>query len=337
LSDQYGRRPVLLASLFIFGLDYIMLGFAPTLTWLFIGRILAGITGASFSTAAAYIADISTTENRAQNFGMIGAAFGLGFIIGPLLGGVFAEFGIRVPFFASAVLTLLNWLYGYFILPESLKVENRRPFDIKRANPLASVLRLRRYPAVIALVSALFFIFIAGHANQSSWTYIMIEKFQWDNRMIGLSLAWVGIMVGLVQGGLSRIIIPKLGQERSVYIGLAVYSIGFFLFGFANQGWMIFAFMTIFAFGGIAGPALQSLIAGEVPANEQGEMQGTLASLQSLTSIIGPFLMNNIIFSTFSQKGDWYFPGAPFIAGGILTIFSFAIAFKRLKLDKIKL
>ncbi len=331
LSDQYGRRPVLLASLFAFSLDYILLGFAPNITWLFIGRLLAGITGASFSTATAYIADISEPEKRAQNFGMIGAAFGLGFIIGPILGGFLGQFGSRVPFFASAGLAMLNWLYGYFILPESLKPENRRPFDIKRANPWSGILRLKKYPAIIGLVVALFFIFIAGHANQSAWQYITIEKFQWDEKMVGYSLGWVGLMVGIVQGGLSRIIIPKLGQERAIYIGLAVYALGFTLFAFATQSWMMFAFMTIFAFGGISGPSLQSLISGGVAANEQGEIQGTLSSLVSLTSIIGPLLMNNLLFHHFSQKGtSYYFPGAPFLMGAILTMISFVVAYRTL-------
>jgi MFS transporter, DHA1 family, tetracycline resistance protein len=333
LSDQYGRRPVLLASLFVFGLDYIMLGFAPSITWLFLGRILAGITGASFSTATAYIADISEPEKRAQNFGMIGAAFGLGFIIGPILGGVLGQsFGIRVPFFASAGLALLNWLYGYFILPESLAVENRRPFDIKRANPISSIKRLANYPAILSLVFSLFFIYLAGHANQSAWQYITIEKFNWDKQMVGYSLGWVGLMVGIVQGGLSRIIIPKLGQERAVFIGLMVYSLGFFLFAFATQSWMMFVFTSIFAFGGICGPSLQSIISGHIPANEQGEIQGTLASLVSLTSIIGPLLMNNLLFHQFSQKGtNYYFPGAPFFVAGVLCLISFVIAYRNFR------
>ncbi len=329
LSDQYGRRPVLLASLFAFGLDYILLGFAPNITWLFIGRMLSGITGASFSTATAYIADVSEPEKRAQNFGLIGAAFGVGFILGPIMGGFLGTYGARVPFFASAALALLNWLYGYFILPESLKPENRRPFDIKRANPLSGILRLRKYPMILGLVWSLMFIYIAGNANQSSWAYITMEKFQWDERMVGYSLGWVGLMVGLVQGGLSRIIIPKLGQTRSVFIGLAIYALGFTLFAFATESWMMFAFMTIFAFGGICGPSLQSLISSQVPANEQGEMQGTLASLVSVTSIIGPILMNNILFHHFSQKGtNHYFPGAPFLMGAILTLVSLFLAYR---------
>lgn len=332
LSDQYGRRPVLLASLFAFGLDYILLAFAPNIGWLFVGRMISGITGASFSTATAYIADISTPEKRAQNFGLIGAAFGLGFIIGPVLGGlVGGENDFRSPFLLAAALALVNWLYGFFILPESLSTENRRTFDLKRANPLGGIIRLKNYPMILGLVASLILIYIAGHANQSSWNYITMEKFQWDRKMVGYSLGWVGFMVGLVQGGLSRFIIPKLGTEKAVYVGLAIYALGFCLFAFATQGWMMFAFMIVFAFGGIAGPSLQSLISSQIPANEQGELQGTLASIVSLTSIIGPFLMNNILFHYFSQKyTSHYFPGAPFIMGAILSLISAVLAYNAL-------
>lgn len=332
LSDQYGRRPVLLASLFAFGLDFILLGIAPNIGWLFIGRLIAGITGASFSTATAYIADISEPEKRAQNFGLIGAAFGLGFVLGPVLGGFIGAISPRMPFFVAAGLSLINWLYGYFILPESLKPENRRPFDIKRANPIGGIMRLKKYPTIIGLVMSLFLIYIAGHANQSSWTYITMEKFNWDEKMIGFSLGWVGLMVGLVQGGLSRIIIPKIGEKKAIIIGLGFYTIGFILFAFANQSWMMFAFMCIFALGGICGPSLQSLISNQVPPNEQGELQGTLASLVSLTSIVGPWLMNIVIFHYFSQKGtEHYFPGAPFLAGAILVLLSGILAYPVLK------
>lgn len=331
LSDQFGRRPVLLISLFGFGIDYILLGFAPNIEWLFIGRIIAGITGASFTTASAYIADISPIEKRAANFGMIGAAFGLGFIIGPILGGLLGKFGPRVPFFAAAVLTLLNWLYGYFILPESLKPENRRPFDWKRANPLGSLLHLSRYPVIIGLVACLICIYIAGHANQSTWTFITMEKFKWSEEWVGYSLGFVGLMYALVQGGLVRIIIPKLGYKASVYTGLALYAFGFLCFAFATQGWMMFAFMIPFAFGGIAGPALQGVISSQVPANEQGELQGALTSLMSVTSIIGPLLMTYLFSYFTSAQAPFYFPGMPFLVGSILSVFGMLLIIKSLQ------
>src|SRR5688500_16508849 len=224
LSDQYGRRPVLLISLFGFGLDYLLTAFAPSIGWLFVGRIVAGIMGASFTTASAYIADISTPDKRAQNFGLIGAAFGLGFIIGPALGGIFAKYGIRVPFIAAAVLTLIYWLYGYFVLPESLKPENRRKFEWKRANPLGTLKFFLHYKVILGLVASLVLIYIASHAVQSTWSYYTIEKFKWDADMVGYSLGFVGLMVALVQGVLIRFIVPKLGQIKSVYIGLTLYA-----------------------------------------------------------------------------------------------------------------
>lgn len=330
LSDKYGRRPVLLATLFAFAMDFILQGLAPNIWWLFVGRLIAGITGASFSTASAYIADVSEPEKRAQNFGLIGAAFGIGFILGPVIGGFLGQFGSRVPFFASAALAFLNFAYGFFILPESLKPENRRPFDWKRANPLGTIMRIRQYPILMSLLIALSFIYIAAHANQSTWSYIMIDKFGWNERMIGISLGWVGLTVGIVQGGLTRIIIPRLGQINSVYIGLSLNALGFLLFAFSTQEWMIFVFMIPFALGGIAGPALQGVMSNLVPANEQGELQGTLASVMSLTSIIGPLLMTNL-FSHFTEpNASLHFAGAPFLAGSILAIISAFLAWRTL-------
>ncbi len=326
LSDQYGRRPVLLASLFGFGIDYLLLGFAPTIVWLFIGRVIAGITGASFTTAGAYIADVSKPEERAQNFGILGAAFGMGFIIGPAIGGILGQYGPRVPFFAAAALTLLNWLYGFFILPESLKPENRRKFEWKRANPAGALLQLQRYPVIISLVASLVCIYVAGHATQSTWTYYTMEKFKWGEDWVGYSLSFVGLMVALVQGWLNRLMIPKLGQRNSVYLGLAFYVFGFVCFAFATKGWMMFAFMVPYAMGGLAGPSLQGIISTQVPANEQGELQGALTSLISITSIIGPLLMTYLFGYFTSPKASIYFPGAPFLMGAFLTLLSIFLA-----------
>nr|AIA14034.1 Tetracycline_Resistance_MFS_Efflux_Pump [uncultured bacterium] len=336
LSDQYGRRPILLISLFGFGVDYLLTAFAPTIAWLFVGRIIAGIMGASFTTASAYIADVSTAENRAQNFGMIGAAFGLGFIIGPALGGVIATFGLRAPFIAAAILTLINWLYGYFVVPESLKLENRRKFDWKRANPLGSLKFFLRYKVILGLVASIVLIYVAGHAVQSTWSFYTIEKYKWNAAMVGYSLAFVGLMVAFVQGWLIRFIIPKLGQERSVYVGLTLYAIGFLLFGIATQGWMMFAFLIPYCLGGIAGPSLQGIMSGQVPANQQGELQGALTSLISLTSIVGPLLMTSLFYYFSEPSADIYFPGAAMIAGSILTIMSAFLARLSLKKNIVK-
>jgi MFS transporter, DHA1 family, tetracycline resistance protein len=331
LSDKYGRRPVLLASLFGFGVDYLFTSFAPTITWLFVGRIIAGIMGASFTTAAAYIADISTPEKRAQNFGIIGAAFGLGFILGPLIGGFLGPYGSRVPFMVAAGLTFVNWLYGYFILPESLKPENRRKFEWRRANPVGSLLQLKKYPVIMGLVASLVMVYIAAHAIQSNWAYYTMEKFKWDETMVGISLAVVGVMFALVQGLLIRIIIPKLGNERSVYFGLALNALGFILYAFAGQSWMVFAITVVYCLGGIAGPALQGIISTQVPANEQGELQGGLTSLQSVTSIFGPVLMTNTFAAFTGDDATTYFPGAPMVLGALLSITATLMARSSLK------
>lgn len=331
LSDQYGRRAVLLFSLFAFGVDYIILALAPTIWWLFLGRVIAGITGASFSTASAYIADISTPEKRAQNFGLLGAAFGMGFIIGPAIGGIMAEYGSRVPFIAAAVLTFLNWLYGYFILPESLSKENRRKFSWKRANPLGSLKHLRKYPAVAGLIISLILVYLSAHAVQTTWTFYTMEKFEWTPQWVGYSLTFIGIMIALVQGLLIRIIIPKIGQKRGVYVGLLLYSVGFLLFAFATKGWMMFAFMIPYSLGGIAGPSLQGIISGNVPGNEQGELQGGLTSLMSATSIFGPVLMTSLFAYFTSKDAPFLFPGAPFLMGAILTLISAILAYRSLK------
>lgn len=335
LSDKYGRRPVLLFSLFGFGIDYLFLAFAPSIGWLFVGRIITGITGASFTTASAYIADVSEPEKRAQNFGLIGVAFGVGFIIGPTLGGILGELGTRVPFYTSAALCLLNWLYGYFVLPESLSVENRRPFQWSRANPVGSLVQLKKYPAVLGLIASLVLVYISMHAVQSTWTYFNMYKFNWSKALVGYSLGFVGITVAIVQGGLIRIIIPKIGQHRSVYTGLLFTSLGFLLFAFAAKGWMMFAFMIPYALGGISGPAIQGIISTQVPANEQGELQGGLTSLMSATTIIGPPIMTGL-FAYFTKPGaPLLFPGAPFLAGALLSLLSALLAYRTFKKEKV--
>lgn len=331
LSDRYGRRPVLLLSLFGLGIDYIFLALAPSIGWLFLGRIIAGLGGASFTTATAYIADISTPQNRAQNFGMVGAAFGVGFILGPVIGGLLVDFGLRVPFIVAAILSLLNCAYGYFVLPESLSLENRRAFDWKRANPLSSIKQLKKYPAVSGLVVSYFLIYLATNSVQSTWSFFTIQQFSWNAKMIGLSLGLVGLLVGIVQGGLIRFINPLLGNKRSVYIGMALYTIGLVLFSFASQSWMMFVFLVPYCLGGICGPAIQSIISGQVPSNQQGELQGGLTSIMSLTNIIGPVVMTSL-FSYFTQPtASFHFAGASFFLGSILMAFSLLFAYLALR------
>ena len=336
LSDRYGRRPILLSSLLGFGIDYIFLALAPTYGWLFVGRVIAGITGASFTTAAAYIADVSTPETRAKNFGMIGAAFGLGFIIGPALGGLLAGLGVRAPFYAAAGLCLLNALYGFFVLPESLTKEHRRPFDWKRANPFGSLKFLNKTPAIGGLAICFFLVYLASQAVQGNWNFFTIYRFNWTEKLVGISLAVVGLLVGGVQAGLTRVINPKIGNVKSIYLGLFLYALGLVLFAFANQGWMMFAFLVPYCLGGIAGPALQSIMAGHVPRNEQGELQGALTSLMSLTTIIGPLIMNGLFKYFTTDKAPFHFPGVSLLLGALLMLAALLVAMSYLKHEKEK-
>lgn len=334
LSDKYGRRPVLLSSLLGFGIDYIFLALAPTYGWLFVGRVIAGITGASFTTGAAYIADVSTPDTRAKNFGMIGAAFGLGFVIGPALGGLLAGFGVRAPFYAAAGLCLLNALYGYFVLPESLSKENRRPFDWKKANPFGSLQFLRKTPAIAGLAVCYFLIYLAAQAVQGNWNFFTIYRFNWSEKMVGISLAVVGLLVGGVQAGLTRVVNPKLGNEKSIYLGLLLYTAGLVLFAVATEGWMMFAFLIPYCLGGIAGPSLQSILAGHVQPNQQGELQGALTGLMSLTTIIGPLMMNNLFTFFTSNKAPFHFPGISFLLAAFFMLLSVFIAYYTLQKEK---
>lgn len=327
LSDRFGRRPIILFSLLGFSINFMIQALAPTIFWLFVGRLFSGVTGASITTASAYIADISTDEDRAKNFGMIGAAFGLGFIIGPVVGGVLGQYGARVPFYAASILCLVNFLYGWFILPESLDKEHRRPFNWRRANPIGSLLQLRKYPKILGLIAALIFVYIAGHAVQTNWTFFTMYKFKWTETLVGISLGVSGFMAALVQGYLIRFIQPKIGNEKSIFYGLSLYAVGMILFAFASESWMMFAFLVPYGLGGIAGPALQSVISSEVPKSEQGELQGALASLVSLTAIVGPPLMTNTFYYFTHDSAPFIFPGAPFFLGFLLMAISAVIVY----------
>lgn len=335
LSDKFGRRPIILISLFAFSLDYILLAFAPTITWLFIGRIIAGLTGASISTASAYIADVSSPENRAKNFGMIGVAFGLGFIIGPVIGGVLGHYGSRVPFYAAAVLCMLNFLYGYFILPESLSKEYRRPINLKRANPIGAFLNLKKYPTLYGLMISLFLIYVASHAVESNWSYFTMYKLSWDEKMVGISLGVVGVLVSLVQGGLIRWTSKKLGNEKSIYVGMTLYTIGMILFAFASESWMMFVFLIPYCLAGIAGPSLRAIITSHVSPTEQGEIQGTMTSIMSAATIVGPPIMSSLFYYFTHKDSPFEFAGMPFIIGGLLMMISGIEAYFSLKKNAI--
>lgn len=334
LSDRFGRRPILLLALLGLGANYVLIAMAPTIAWLFVGRMISGIAGGSFTTASAYIVDISTPEKRTQNLGLIGAAFGMGFIIGPVLGGILGEYGSRLPFWVAAALSIANMMYGYFVLPESLPVEKRRSFDWKRANPLGAMKNLKKYAAIGGLIAAIFSMNMGAHAIQSVWTYFSIERFEWSESLIGYSLGFVGLMVAIVQGLLIRYINPRLGNVKSIYIGIGLYTGGLILFSFASATWMMFAFTIPYAIGGIATPALQSMVSGRALPEEQGELQGILTSLVSVTAILSPPLMTNV-FAYFTQDGaPFYFPGAAFLLGAFFLVISLFLVYPVLKKEK---
>ena len=326
LSDRFGRRPVLLISLAAFGIDYALMGFAPTIAWLFVGRLIAGIAGSTAATANAFIADVTPPEKRAQNFGLIGAAWGLGFIIGPVIGGFLGEYGARIPFFAAAALAGLNLLYGLVVLPETLTPEKRRPFSWRRANTLGAMKQMTTFPIVFALFGALVLYQIAHDANPAVWTFYTKLKFSWTERDIGFSMGMVGLMVTIVMGGLTRVIIPRLGETKSAYLGLAAGTIGFIGFALATKGWMMFAFIVPFSLIGLTMPALRGIMSRQIPENAQGELQGALTSIASLTAIVAPLFMTQL-FRAFSEPGAAFlFPGAPFLAAGLFLLAALAIA-----------
>jgi DHA1 family tetracycline resistance protein-like MFS transporter len=320
LSDRYGRRPVILGSLAAYSIDFLLMALAPSLAFLFIARILAGAFAATFSTANAYIADISPPEKRAANFGLMGAAFGLGFIIGPALGGLLGDqFGHRAPFFAVAGLGLVNLIYGWFFLPETLAAENRRKFDWNRSNALGSFRHFRQYPVILPIAAAMFLYQLGHWAFPSVWAYFAGERFGWSARQIGFSLMAVGLASAVVQGGLTRIILPKFGERRAAFFGAGVAIIAYFGYGVVQQGWMVYPLIAFGALAGLTAPALQGIMSRTVPADAQGQLQGAIGSINGVSMIIGPVLMTQT-FARFSEQGvAIYFPGAPFVLASLLT------------------
>jgi DHA1 family tetracycline resistance protein-like MFS transporter len=320
LSDRFGRRAVILCSLFGSGADYLLLSVAPTLPWFFLGRAVAGITGANITAASAYIADVSPPEKRAANFGLIGAAFGLGFIAGPALGGTLGSVHLRLPFVAAAGLTFINWLYGVFVLPESLPRDNRRAFSWGRANPVGSLVALKRFPVVLGLTGTFFLIHLAHQALPGTWVLYTGYRYQWTPRQVGISLAIVGLMAALVQGGLARRIIPALGERRSILIGLTNATVVMSCYGSATQGWMIYWIITFGSLGAIATPAIQGLISRGVPLNEQGAVQGALSSLSSVAGILGPPLATGLFGYFISPRAPAHVPGIAFYMASFLLL-----------------
>lgn len=331
LSDHFGRRPVLLLSLTVLSFDYIIMGFAPTVAWLFLGRLLSGMAGASYSTAKAYIADVTTPETRAQSFGLIGAAFGLGFIIGPVIGGLLGSFGVRTPFFVAAGLALANALYGLLAIPETLPRNERRAFSWARANMLGAFAHLRSVPAALQLTIALSFHQLAHFVLPAVWSFYMMQKLNWSVLEVGYSLGFAGLTMALVQGGLIRSVIPRIGPQRAALLGLIFAAIGYFGYAFATTSWAIYAFMVPAALAGLAFPSINGLISTHAPANAQGEIQGALGSVSGLTAIIGPVVMTQL-FSTFSAPdAPFHFAGAAFFAAGLLELAAIALILRLIR------
>ena len=335
LSDRFGRRPVILVSLFGSGIDYFLMGWAPTLAWFFIARIISGITGANFAAAVAYIADISPKERRAANFGIIGAAFGLGLIFGPALGGWLGEENLRLPFYVAGALTLINWLYGFFILPESLKPENRRAFIWKRSNPIGALLELRRHPLVHGLSISYFLSSLAHQIYPAIWVLYTAFRYNWTTKETGLSLALVGLTGAIVQGGLSRIIIPKIGERNAAVGGLLTMAASMVGYGLSSEPWTVYPIIVLGSFGGLAVPAIQGMISITVCADEQGGIQGSLTSLQSVAGFIGPPLATGIFGYFISKHTPFILPGAAFFCSAFIVGLAAIIAAKSFKAVKI--
>ncbi len=312
LSDRFGRRPVILISLAGSAIDYVAMALSPTLWFLFITRAINGITGANFSACSAYVADVTTPEKRAAGFGMIGAAFGLGFIIGPGLGGLLAQIDLHAPFYAAAGLTALNWLYGFIVLPESLPPARRRPFSLRRANPVGTFRHLVRYPVVLRLAAALFFFNLAMYALHATWVLYTGYRYGWGSLAVGLSLTVVGLGAAVVQGGLVRVIVPRLGEPRSLLIGGLIAVLAYAGYGLATEGWMIYVIVGLASLGGIAGPAVQAIVTKAVTPSEQGEVQGALTSLASVAQAVSTPIGTGVFAYFISARAPVYLPGASF-------------------------
>lgn len=320
LSDRYGRRPIMLLSLFGLALDYFLMGFAPTIAFLYLGRMIAGALGATFSTANAYIADITPPETRAQNFGLVGAAFGVGFMFGPVIGGYFGEFGPRVPFIVAGVISLINVVYGLIFLPETLSDENRREFSWLRANPFGAVFSLGRIKGVKGLIFVMFVLAVAHTTYPSSYSFSIMEKLDWTAKDVGVSLGAFGLASIIVQGGLIRIIIPKIGLYWSGVVGMISAAIAYVGLGFANAGWIVYAMGPFAAFAGLFGPALNNMMSSRISASEQGELQGALGAAQGFALMIGPLAMTRSFEHFAAEDATVYLPGAPFYLAAVLAI-----------------
>ncbi len=319
LSDQYGRRPILLISIAMLAVDLVIMGLAPTLAVLFVARALGGLFSSTYSVANAYIADVTKPEERGRAFGMTGAAFGFGFIFGPVVGGFLGDIHTRLPFFVAAGIAALNFLYGYFILPESLPAEDRRPFDWRRANPFGALRHFAKLPRVAWFIVAIGFYQIAHAVYPQTWSFHGEIRYDWTEFEIGLSLGAVGIGSALSQALLTGFLIKKMGAMRAAFFGLSINALALFLFAFAGAPWMTYAVIAISAIGGVAMPAINTITSNLTPRNEQGELQGAQSSLMALTLIFSPVLMTQTLQYFSGDTAPVYFPGAAFLLAAIIT------------------
>ncbi|MFZ5893873.1 MAG: TCR/Tet family MFS transporter [Myxococcota bacterium] len=328
LSDRFGRRPVLLVSLLGAAIDYFFMAYAPTLPLLFLGRIVSGVSGASFTVASAYIADISNDENRSKNFGVMGAGFGLGFILGPAIGGPLAALGPQYPFLAAGAFNFANLLFGALVLPESLPRERRRRVEFGALNPLRSFRNTFAIPGITGLLIVHILLQLAGQTHPSIWTLYTQHRYGWSAAEVGFSLAAVGVMSAISQGALTGVIVKRFGEARTLVFGSLGETLGFLCFGLATAGWMLYATLIVSSIFWAVQPALQSLISREAPPETQGELQGTLMGLGSLCGIINPLVMTQLFSLTSNPEREPYIPGSPYLLGSAMLALAFVIALR---------
>lgn len=319
LSDRFGRRPVILASLFAFGFDYFLMAFAPSIGWLFLGRAVAGMAGAVFVPANAYIADITAPADRARSYGFMGAAFGFGFILGPVIGGLLGALGPRAPFFGAAALALANLCFGIFVLTESLPPERRRAFDWKRANPFGAAIALTHFPALLGLALVMLLYLLGNNVYPSTWAFFMTARFNWPSWMIGLSLGATGIGMVLTQALLTGRMVARFGERNSAILGLSMATLNCIAYISIPYGWLVFPISLFGGLQAIAFPSLTALATHQVPETRQGEVQGALASLSSIAAIFGPSAMTQTLAHFSAPDASPYFPGAAFLLAASLN------------------
>ncbi len=336
LGDKYGRRPILLSSLIALTVAYVIPVFATTLEWLFVSRLIAGCASATYACAYAYVVDISPPEQRAQRFGLIGATFGLGLVVGPVIGGVLGAWDTRAPFAVASTLCMVNLCYGFCFLKESLPKSARRDFNVKELNPIGAMLRIGKYPAMKGMALVYFLFVIAPFALPSYWTFFVIEKFQWSELEVGLSQGFYGLMMVIMQGLIYRWVLRSLGSFKAIILGMVGALVAYTCYAFTEYGWQLYVIISVTAVSGFVLPSLQLIMTSQVPADSQGELQGALSSLNSLASIIGPLMLTQLFFYFTNTGAIWYFPGISFVVLALLTgiaLFFFVITVRRYQLN----